>query len=214
MTFGGGEQKTEAQGANSPSSGWIGGGSTLEFSYREIWWREGCCGSLVLVVEEYKGIDTCWVARRLCEFPGFPDLGSVRGDDYRGQKINANFFCTKFFDNLSGHGRPRRKSWTSAPKSAFSCGAGGGEKLFDPWGIQAQGLGMSAGKSGPKSLCLCCFFFPALTLQSLLFCLQKENEDLPKKEKKKTWIFLSAEPLKSLEKRAKKARKNKENTSN
>ena len=50
----------------------------------------------------------------------------------RGQKINANFFWTKFFDNPSGHGRPRRKSWTSAPKSAFSCGPGGGEKLFDP----------------------------------------------------------------------------------
>ena len=44
----------------------------------------------------------------------------------RGQKINANFFCTKFFDNPSGHGRPRRKSWTSAPKSAFSCGPAGG----------------------------------------------------------------------------------------
>ena len=50
----------------------------------------------------------------------------------RGQKINANFFCTKFFENPSGHGRPRRKSWTSAPKSAFSCGPGDGEKLFDP----------------------------------------------------------------------------------
>ena len=50
----------------------------------------------------------------------------------RGQKINANFFCTKFFGNPSGHGRPRRRSWTSAPKSAFFCGPGDGEKLFDP----------------------------------------------------------------------------------
>ena len=50
----------------------------------------------------------------------------------RGQKINANFFCTKFFKNPSGHGRPRQKSWTSAPKSAFFCGPGDGEKLFDP----------------------------------------------------------------------------------
>ena len=33
----------------------------------------------------------------------------------RGKKINANFFCTKFLNNPSGHGRPRRKSWTSAP---------------------------------------------------------------------------------------------------
>ena len=50
----------------------------------------------------------------------------------RGQKINANFFWTKFFENPSGHGRPRRKLRTSAPKSAFSCGPGDGEKLFDP----------------------------------------------------------------------------------
>ena len=58
---------------------------------------------------------------------------------FRGRKINANFFCTKFFDNPSGHGRPRRKSWTSAPKSAFSCGPGGGEKHFDPWASGRKG---------------------------------------------------------------------------
>ena len=57
----------------------------------------------------------------------------------RGQKINANFFCTKFFKTASGHGRPRRKSWTSAPKIAFSCGPGGGEKLFDPWAFGRKG---------------------------------------------------------------------------
>ena len=34
--------------------------------------------------------------------------------------------------NPSGHGRPRRKLWTSAPKNAFFCGPGDGEKLFDP----------------------------------------------------------------------------------
>ena len=57
----------------------------------------------------------------------------------RGQKINANLFCIKFFNNPSGHGRPRRKSWTSAPKSAFSCGPGGGEKLSDPWAFGHKG---------------------------------------------------------------------------
>ena len=56
-----------------------------------------------------------------------------------GQKINANFFCTKFFNYPSGHGRPRRTSWTSAPKSALSCGPGGGEKLFDPWAFGRKG---------------------------------------------------------------------------
>ena len=65
----------------------------------------------------------------LREFKGIP--GHIKGI-YRGQKINANFLCSKFFDNPSGHGRPRRKLWTSTPKSAFSCGPGGGEKLFDP----------------------------------------------------------------------------------
>ena len=50
----------------------------------------------------------------------------------RDQKINANFFWTKFFKHPSGHGRPRRKTWTSAPKSVFFCGPSDGEKLFDP----------------------------------------------------------------------------------
>ena len=57
----------------------------------------------------------------------------------RGQKINATCFCTKFCDNPSGHGRLRRKSWTSAPKSAFSCSPGDGEKLFDPWASGRKG---------------------------------------------------------------------------
>ena len=76
---------------------------------------------------------------------------------FRGQKINANFFGKEFFDNPSGHGRPRRKSWTSAPKSAFSCGPSGGEKLFAGHpGVRVRNVRR---KSGPKSLCLCCFFF-------------------------------------------------------
>ena len=57
----------------------------------------------------------------------FPNAGRVGA-----KKINANFFRTKLFKNPSGHGRPRQKSWTSAPKSAFFCGPGDGEKLFDP----------------------------------------------------------------------------------
>ena len=77
-----------------------------------------------------------------------PERLLILNNKGRGKKINANFFCTKFLKNPSGHGRPRRKSWTSAPKSAFFCGPGDGEKLFD------------RGKSGPESLCLCCFFFP------------------------------------------------------
>ena len=75
---------------------------------------------------------------------------------HRDQKINANFFWTKFFDNPSGHGRPRRKSWTSAPKRAFSCGPGDGRNFLFPGhpGVRVRNV---RGKSGPKSLCLCCF---------------------------------------------------------
>ena len=74
----------------------------------------------------------------------------------RAQNINANFLCTKFFDNPSGHGRPRRKSWTSAPKSASACGPGGGEKLLTAGhsGVRVRNVRR---KSGPKKLCLCCF---------------------------------------------------------
>ena len=36
-----------------------------------------------------------------------------------GAKESTQLFCTKVFKNPSGHERPRRKSWTSAPKSAL-----------------------------------------------------------------------------------------------
>ena len=70
-----------------------------------------------------------------------------------------NFFCTKFLDNPSGHGRPRRKSWTSTPKRVFSCGPGDGEKVFDPWsyGVRVRN---DRGKSGPEKFMFMSFFFP------------------------------------------------------
>ena len=51
---------------------------------------------------------------------------------------------------MEGGGRPRRKSWTSAPESAFSCGPGGGEKLFDPWASGRKGQEWCAGNPDPK----------------------------------------------------------------
>ena len=77
----------------------------------------------------------------------------------RGQKINANFFCTKFFDNPSGHGRPHQKSWTSVPKSAFSCGPSGGEKLFDPWAFGREGQECPR-EIRTKKFMFMLFFFP------------------------------------------------------
>ena len=50
----------------------------------------------------------------------------------RGKKSTQTLFCTKLFENPSRHGRPRRKSWTSTPESAFFCGSSDGETLFDP----------------------------------------------------------------------------------
>ena len=62
-----------------------------------------------------------------------------------------------FFENPSGHGRPRRKSWTSAPKSAFSCGPGVmGRNFFDPWSSGHKGQECPQ-EIRTKSLCLCCF---------------------------------------------------------
>ena len=74
--------------------------------------------------------------------PGIPNQRNYQENICRAdtscQKINANFFCTNFLDNPSGHGRPHRKSWMSAPESAFSCGPGSGQKLFDPWGASGR----------------------------------------------------------------------------
>ena len=55
------------------------------------------------------------------------------------KKSTQTFFCTKLFGNPSGHGRPRRRSWTSAPKNAFFCGPDDGEKLFDPKASERKG---------------------------------------------------------------------------
>ena len=71
----------------------------------------------------------------------------------RGQKINANFVCTKFVENPSGHGCPRPKSWTSATESAFSAAPVMGRNVRR--------------KFGPKSLCLCFFFMNKCILQLL-----------------------------------------------
>ena len=81
------------------------------------------------------------IRRNSGQNPGqkFEKLGELSFCDFSDLKINAIFFFAKFFDNPSGHGRLRRKSWTSAPESAFSCGPGGGEKLFDPWAFGRKG---------------------------------------------------------------------------
>ena len=51
------------------------------------------------------------------------------------------------------------KSWTSAPKSAFSCDPGGGEKLFDPWASGRKGQECPR-KTWNKKFMFMLFFFP------------------------------------------------------
>ena len=72
------------------------------------------------------------------------------------KKINANFICTKFFGvmdvNAENHGRPRQKvRFPAAPVV--------GRNFLTPGhpGVRVRNV---RGKSGPKSLFLCCFFFP------------------------------------------------------
>ena len=55
-------------------------------------------------------------------------LGNIRPWEYHdpvplfsGPRSSLLNFA-KVFENPSGHGRPRRKSWTSAPSSGFPCG--------------------------------------------------------------------------------------------
>ena len=55
-----------------------------------------------------------------------------------GAEKSTQTFFVQFFDNPSGHGRPRRKSWTSAPESAFSCGQRWRGETFWPLGIPGR----------------------------------------------------------------------------
>ena len=57
----------------------------------------------------------------------------------RGQEINANVFAQSLSQALRVMDVSAGISWTSAPKSAFSCGPGGWEKLFDPWASRRKG---------------------------------------------------------------------------
>ena len=95
-------------------------------------------------------------------------------------KNQRKFFCTKFFDNPSGHGRPHRKSWTSAPKSAFSCGPGGGEELFDPGASGRKGQECPREIRTKKFMFLCCFFFPELFFVMKSLFLRKCSQIIPK----------------------------------
>ena len=87
---------------------------------------------------------------------GSPSSGKKVGfpsscEKSRDQKINANFFWTKFCKHPSGHGRPRPKSWTSfCTKKCVCLWPHDGEKRFDPWPPGRSGSGLSAGNSRPK----------------------------------------------------------------
>ena len=84
----------------------------------------------------------------------------------RGQNINTNFVCTKFFDDLSGHrdvrtenhGRPHR----APPVVGRYCW---------PLGIQAEGSGMSEGNPDQKvHVCVVGFHTNRLTSREREHC--------------------------------------------
>ena len=79
----------------------------------------------------------------------------------RGQNINANFFCISFSRTLhvmdiraESRGRPQQKM-------CFSAAPVMGRNFLTPGypGVRVRNV---CRKFGPKSLCLCCFFFPDL----------------------------------------------------
>ena len=87
--------------------------------------------------------------------PGPPKLPEI----YRGQTINANFFAQSFSTTLrvmdvraENRGRPHQKVRFSA---ALVVG-----RNFLTLGHPGVRVSNVRGKSGPKSLCLRCFFFP------------------------------------------------------
>ena len=74
------------------------------------------------------------------------------------KKATQTFFVQSFSTTPRvGHGRPRRKSWTSAPKNApFPAASVVGRNFLTPGhpGVRVRNVRR---KSGPNSLCLCCF---------------------------------------------------------
>ena len=90
----------------------------------------------------------------------FPLFGTPVVQSYRppifdpfflgAKRISANFLCTKFSENPSSHGRPRRKSWTSAPKVHFPAAPVMGRNPLTS-GHPGVRVGNVCGKSGPKS---------------------------------------------------------------
>ena len=63
-----------------------------------------------------------------------PDLDSILHKAWKepmgAEKSTQMFFVQRFSTNLRVMDVLRRKSWTSAPKGAFSCGPGGSGQTF------------------------------------------------------------------------------------
>ena len=78
---------------------------------------------------------------------------------FTGQRISTNFFLHKVFRGPFGSWTPRGKSWTSAPKSLFSCGPGDGDKLLNAQAFGCEGLDVR-GRIQPKKFKFMLFFLP------------------------------------------------------
>ena len=78
---------------------------------------------------------------------------------FRGQKINANFFVQSFSKTLRAMDVRAKNRGRPHQKMRFSAAPVMGRNFLTQGrpGVRVRNV---RGKSGPKSLCLCCFFFP------------------------------------------------------
>ena len=80
----------------------------------------------------------------------------------RTSRTWLTFAFPEFFENPSGHRRPCRKTWTSAPKSVCFPAALPMGRNFLTSGHPGVRVRNVRTKSGPKQFCLCCLAFPDL----------------------------------------------------
>ena len=76
-----------------------------------------------------------------------------------GPKISANFFCTKFVENPSGHGRPAKILDVHTKKCVF-CSPNYGGETFDPRASRCKGQEYLREIRTEKFVFLLFFFFP------------------------------------------------------
>ena len=99
-----------------------------------------------------------------------------------GAKINANFFAQSFSTTLRVMDVRAKNHGGLHQKVHFPVAAVVGE-TFDPW-ASGRKVRNVRGKSGPKSLCLCCFYFPESRPTLPATCPEREKQTLSERSSK------------------------------